>query len=172
MKIKLIEAGWEEELRAALEAEHATVRIVCPFIKRHAAERLLEYGHPETLQVITRFNLADFCTGVSDMSALRVLVEAGAEIRGIRHLHAKLYLFGKHRAIVTSANLTQAGLQRNPRVRVYLRQQGSHTGVPPILQAPVGYSRRRPAPSAPSQMGRRSQGVSSWCRSARYSLSA
>ncbi len=113
MKIKLIEAGWEEELLTALEAEHATIRIVCPFIKRHAAERLLEYGHPETLQVITRFSLADFCTGVSDMSALRVLVEAGAEIRGIRHLHAKLYLFGKHRAIVTSANLTQAGLRRN-----------------------------------------------------------
>jgi hypothetical protein len=113
MKIKLIEAGWEEELRAALEAEHATVRIVSPFIKRHAAERLLDYGHPETLQVVTRFSLADFCAGVSDMSALRVLVEAGAEIRGVRHLHAKLYLFGKHRAIVTSANLTQAGLQRN-----------------------------------------------------------
>ena len=30
----------------------------------------------------------------------------GAQIRGVRHLHAKLYLLGASRAIVTSANLT------------------------------------------------------------------
>ena len=113
MGIRLVDSGWEEELRAALEAEHATVRIVCPFIKRHAAERLLEYGHPETLQVITRFSIGDFCAGVSDTSALRMLVKAGARVRGIKHLHAKLYLFGKRSVIVTSANLTQAGLLRN-----------------------------------------------------------
>src|ERR1035441_624166 len=113
MKLKLIESGWDSELRAAFEADHTTIRIVCPFIKRRVVERLLEHGRAETLQVITRFNLADFCTGVSDPPALRLLLEAGAEIRGVRYLHAKMYLFGKSRVIVTSANLTEAALLRN-----------------------------------------------------------
>jgi hypothetical protein len=36
----------------------------------------------------------------------------GAQIRGVRNLHAKLYLFGP-RAVVTSANLTETALLRN-----------------------------------------------------------
>ena len=37
----------------------------------------------------------------------------GAQIKGIRNLHAKLYLFGRQRAMITSANLTGAGLRSN-----------------------------------------------------------
>ena len=63
--------------------------------------------------MITRFNLADFADGVSDVAALRMLLDAGASVRGIRDLHAKLYLFGTSQAIITSANLTEAALTRN-----------------------------------------------------------
>jgi hypothetical protein len=63
--------------------------------------------------VITRFNLDHFSEGVSDTSALRLLLDEGARIRGLKRLHAKLYLFGSSEAIVTSANLTKAGLERN-----------------------------------------------------------
>jgi hypothetical protein len=73
----------------------------------------LKQGTPTRLQVITRFHLGDFCDGVSDITALRLLLENGARIRGVRNLHAKLYLFGDRRAIATSANLTEAGLRRN-----------------------------------------------------------
>jgi hypothetical protein len=74
--------------------------------------RLLKHGRPGALQVITRFNLGDFCEGVSDIDALWLLLDNGARIRGVRNLHAKLYLFGVN-AIVTSANLTDAALLRN-----------------------------------------------------------
>lgn len=70
-------------------------------------------GRPKTLQVITRFDLDDFSAGVSDISALRSLLEHGGRIRGLRHLHAKLYVFGQSRAIVTSANLTEAAMAHN-----------------------------------------------------------
>lgn len=113
MNFRLVDAGWEKVLRDALLADSSRVRIVCPFIKRRAAERLLTQGKPKALQVITRFNLADFSEGVSDISALRLLLDSGAQIRGVRNLHAKLYLYGRNRAVVTSANLTQAGLLRN-----------------------------------------------------------
>ena len=66
------------------------------------------------IQVITRFSLSDFAAGVSDIGALRNLLSATPRtFEAFKNLHAKAYLFGNHRAIVTSANLTEAALARN-----------------------------------------------------------
>ena len=113
MSFRLVESGWDEVLDYALRSDNSSLRIICPFIKRRAAERLLRRGSPKQFQVITRFSLQDFAEGVSDISALRFLLENGAQIRGVRNLHAKLYLFGESRVILTSANLTEAALLRN-----------------------------------------------------------
>ena len=113
MSFRLVDSGWDRELAAALAADRSDVRIVCPFIKRGSLERLLKAGRPAQLRVVTRFNLADFAEGVSDLSALRLLLDRGAQVRGVRNLHAKLYVLGSSRAIVTSANLTDAALLRN-----------------------------------------------------------
>lgn len=110
--IRLVDAGWDQELSAAIRADPSELRIVCPFIKKGALKHLLSH-RSGNIQVITRFNLPDFADGVSDIEALRLLLDAGADIRGIRNLHAKLYVFGTSRAIVTSANLTRAALSRN-----------------------------------------------------------
>src|SRR5438034_8452232 len=107
---RLVDVGWDGELDAALSAGPADIRIVCPFIKLRPAERLLKRGVPKSIKVITRFNLRDFSEGVSDISALRLLLESGAQIRGVTNLHAKLYLFDNSRAILTSANLNDAAL--------------------------------------------------------------
>lgn len=113
MGYRLVDTGWDRELAKAMEADSKRVRIVCHFIKISVVEKLLKTAQQGTVQVITRFNLSDFAEGVSDICALRYLLERGAQVRGVRNLHAKLYLFGASRAIVTSANLTNAGLRRN-----------------------------------------------------------
>lgn len=110
--IRLVDGGWDRELAAAIRADPSEVRIVCPFIKKGALECLL-LPPAGDIQVITRFNLNDFAEGVSDIEALRMLLDAGASVRGIQNLHAKLYIFGASRAIITSANLTMAALTRN-----------------------------------------------------------
>ncbi len=112
MTIRLVDAGWATELTEAVRSDPSELRIICPFIKVGALNRLLSY-QPSRIQVITRFNLADFAEGVSDVAALRKLLEVGAQVRGVRNLHAKVYLFGTSRAIVTSANLTKAALEQN-----------------------------------------------------------
>jgi hypothetical protein len=112
MTTRLVDAGWSREIAKALRAEADELRIISPFIKTGALGRLLP-AKPRNVSVITRFNLADFAAGVSDIEALRRLLECGAAIRGVRNLHAKMYLFGDKRAIVTSANLTEAALNRN-----------------------------------------------------------
>ena len=112
MTFRLVDKGWGHELEQALRADRTELRIVCPFIKARALGRLLALK-PERMRVITRFNLNEFALGVSDVATLGTLLGCGAEVRGIRNLHAKMYLFGATRAIVTSANLTDAGLNRN-----------------------------------------------------------
>lgn len=110
---QLIDTGWDKVIHEAATADRTELCVVCPFIKLRTAKRLLAGKCPDMIQVITRFHLGDMCDGVSDTEALRLLLENGAKIRGVRNLHAKLYLFGDQRAIVTSANLTEAGLLRN-----------------------------------------------------------
>ena len=112
MTVRLVDAGWGTELTDALRGDASALRVICPFIKVGALDRLLSH-RPGKVRVITRFKLADFAEGVSDVGALRMLLDAGARVRGIRNLHAKLYLFGASRAIITSANLTKSALDRN-----------------------------------------------------------
>lgn len=113
MTFRLVDSGWDTVLLGAVKEAGSGLRIVCPFIKKGAVERLLGRLKPDALSVITRFNLDDFAQGVSDLTALRDLMDRGAQIRGVKHLHAKLYLFGDRQAILTSANLTEAALHRN-----------------------------------------------------------
>ena len=112
MTIRLVDKGWTREVAEAVAEGAGAIRLISPFIKTGALRRFL-YPKPKSLQVITRFNLRDFAEGVSDIAALRMLLDAGATVRGVKNLHAKLYLFGSTRAIVTSANLTEAALSRN-----------------------------------------------------------
>ncbi len=80
---------------------------------------------PSSIRVITRFSLDDFASGVSDIDSLRYLIGVGGQVRGIRGLHAKLYLFGESRAVITSANLTSGGLLKNHEFGIVAEDQAA-----------------------------------------------
>ena len=122
MTIQLVDGGWSEEFTEAVQDDPNELRIVCPFIKASSLQRLLRHD-PGEIQVITRFNLADFADRVSDIAALRMLLEADAKVRGVRNLHSKLYLFGESRAIITSCNLTEAALGKNRELGMVIRDR-------------------------------------------------
>ncbi|MEI8121957.1 MAG: phospholipase D-like domain-containing protein [bacterium] len=103
---------WEEPFRDAMQAVKQEMLIISPFIQKRVVERLLQRRRIG-IRVITRFNLRDFYKGVSDPDALESLVQRGAAIKGVRNLHAKVYVFDGIKAFVTSANLTNAALGRN-----------------------------------------------------------
>ncbi len=110
---RLVSSGWGDELHAGLERDAGVLRIVCPFVKEPVLSDLLDRHSPEDVVLVTRFRLADFCAGVSDVAALRRVLAAGGRVRGVRGLHAKVYVFGTARAAVTSANLTSRGIGGN-----------------------------------------------------------
>lgn len=109
---RLISRDWDAEILAARRAAAGPLRIICPFIKKNALSCLLS-GAAGDIEIITRFDLNCFNQGVSDLAALRMAIEAGGRIRGIKHLHSKLYLFGDRSVIATSANVTDAAFRRN-----------------------------------------------------------
>lgn len=113
MSFKLLDSGWADEIDAGVRATPGSILIVCPFIKRRTAERLLSVRPPADFRIVTRFDLNAFNAGVSDLDALELLLQSGAKIRGIVGVHSKMYVFGSTRAIVTSANLTESAMFKN-----------------------------------------------------------
>ena len=109
---RLVDTNWWAHFERALRVDRSELRIVSPFIKVGALNRLLPLG-VERVRVITRYNLNDFASRASDIESLHTLLGHGAPVRGIRHLHAKFYVIGQSAAIVTSANLTSAGFASN-----------------------------------------------------------
>jgi len=112
MNFRLIDSGWDTEFDDAAANCHDELFIVTPFLQLSAVQHLFS-GRPRKVSVITRFALEDLYAGVSSTDALSWLLEQGAEIKGVRNLHAKAYIFDDKRAFVTSANLTWAALIRN-----------------------------------------------------------
>lgn len=110
---RLVSAGWRAELHAGLRRDDGPFRLICPFVKAPVLDELLDEHDPGDVLLITRFRLADFCDGVSDLAALRRVIASGGRVRGVKGLHAKVYIFGTTRAAVTSANLTSRGVGSN-----------------------------------------------------------
>lgn len=124
---RLISCAWEKELLTARRGSPKSLQVICPFVKAPALERIVSAGLANTVQLITRFDLNCFTQGVSDISALRAVLRAGGKVRGIRGLHAKLYLFGDDSVVATSANVTDAAMRRN-------HEFGFAASDPPIVR--------------------------------------
>jgi hypothetical protein len=110
---RIVDRGWVHEIESALAVRPRRVQIVAPFIKTATMRRFLQRSPAPEIELITRYNLNDFYAGVSDVEALRLVIESGGRVRGIRGLHSKLYLFDGRRVIAGSANLSEAALLRN-----------------------------------------------------------
>jgi hypothetical protein len=110
--LKLLVGRWGTELRRLLDGTQTRILIISPFVTSVAVSTLRPLAESKRVscRLITRLNLNDFRSGVSDLAALRQLVEMGVEVRTLKGLHAKVYVFDDREAVVTSANFTGGGL--------------------------------------------------------------
>jgi len=113
VSVELVDRDWNTAIHAGLGRDSSSFRAVCPFVKERVLNGLIKDHRPGELRLVTRLKLPDFADGVSDIAALRAVMQAGGQVRGVRGLHAKVFLFGTTRAAVTSANLTTSGLAGN-----------------------------------------------------------
>lgn len=90
------------------------IKLCSPFIKEGIINEIYDNINSNTsLNVLTKFNIANFYKEVSDISALDKILFNHHQIFNHSALHAKFYVFDNSNAIIASANLTFAGLNRN-----------------------------------------------------------
>lgn len=89
------------------------VFLISPFVTNNIVNHLLNNKKKSKIHLITRFNLNDFRSQVSSLSALKKLVSKGVEIKGIKNLHSKVYIFDTKSVIIGSANFTSGGFFNN-----------------------------------------------------------
>lgn len=119
--IKTISENWLEELNNEL-VDTNTVCIVSPFITDGVVRHLLGNFKGNKIKVITRYNLNEFRRGVSSISAMERLLKNNTQIKGIKGLHSKLYLFDSKSVIITSANFTNGGFFNNKEFGILSRE--------------------------------------------------
>jgi HKD family nuclease len=112
--IELLKSPWDKALVELASTCAKSVQVMCPFVKADALDMLLSHLSPKVrVRLVTRIALQYFHRRVSDVVALRTLLERHDSVLNAPRLHAKVYLFDGKCAIVTSGNLTMSGLRHN-----------------------------------------------------------
>lgn len=90
------------------------ITLCSPFIKENIINDIIKLKSKScNLSVITSSNIASFVRKASDIEAIENLISLNYKVYNFQNLHAKIYLFDNQKTIITSANLTYSGLNRN-----------------------------------------------------------
>jgi HKD family nuclease len=112
--IKLVTSNTHEEVYSLLHNAR-NVYLISPFIGINTSKALAQVINEKKLKatVITRFSRNDFYNNVSSIEGLLILKEAGCNLKAVKKLHTKLYLFDSDSMILGSSNFTDGGLMTN-----------------------------------------------------------
>ena len=113
---RLLKRGWRDDLGGLAGAARRSLLIAAPYIKEDAAEWVCGRLGPGvdviTLADIKRDSLASASLDIAALLRLGAASPASRVI-ALPSLHAKVYVADETAAIVTSANLTRSGIDRN-----------------------------------------------------------
>jgi phosphatidylserine/phosphatidylglycerophosphate/cardiolipin synthase-like enzyme len=112
--IETLETPCTDRFMNLVHSANDRIIICSPFIKSDIVEEVLSTKQSFCdLEVLTASNPSNYTRRSSDVSAIKMLVEKNFVVRNRPNLHAKIYIFDKEKALVTSSNLTNGGLSRN-----------------------------------------------------------
>jgi len=122
--VEIIKSPWINKFRQLVGATRNTFTFTSPFIKLSAVNTIMECRkHNFTINGITSFRLRNFERGASDLEAIKSLLYGKALLRNIANIHSKIYIFDSFAAIISSANLTPAGLKGNVELGILLQEE-------------------------------------------------
>jgi len=119
--LKLIRSPWGVEFAELVKSAHRNLVLCSPYVGRSPCEvisRCLRSSDRTTavaVDVITNLSPENLLSGSTDAGALYDLARdiATTTIRFVAAVHAKVYVADENAAVITSANMTDAGLHRN-----------------------------------------------------------
>lgn len=103
-----------DKFMSLVENANNEIRLCVPFIKTNIVNEILTYKKSNVnITAITNVKLMSFYKKVLDVGALSNLLSSNGKLYNYPSLHAKFYIFDDKELIITSANLTEAGLKKN-----------------------------------------------------------
>ncbi len=118
---KLLQSPWEEDFVSLVRTAKESFIISSPYIGREACQIVAAHGVARQstkklkLTVVTDLSRRNLLSGSTDAGAIHELVIGfpDSEVLFLPSVHAKVYIADDHAAIITSGNMTAAGLSRN-----------------------------------------------------------
>jgi hypothetical protein len=100
-------------LTRALEKGTDSFSVSSPYVGSYLSKIVSQLDSNVSLTLLTRTTLADFASNASDLDAVRAVAHRAGSVLSLSSLHAKVYVAGRKRALITSANSTFSGMHRN-----------------------------------------------------------
>ncbi len=112
--IKTIKTPSDNTFYTLIKEAKNSIYLCAPYIKKDIVDKILFHKKQGIeMIVITSSNISNFINGSLDASAIKELIKNDVVVRNYQKLHAKIYIFDKKKALITSANLTNNGLYNN-----------------------------------------------------------
>lgn len=90
------------------------IKLCAPYVKQSIINKVYEIKNEDvSLEIISNFNIGNFYNQASDIEAFRYTLENNDKVYNHQSLHGKFYIFDRNHTIVTSANLTNNGFNKN-----------------------------------------------------------
>ena len=118
--LTVLSRDWKCELASLIKSAQTQIIISSPYLTNEGSEFILsniskQIASKIKLRLLTDLSPANVCQGATDPDAIRTLWLSVSDftLLHLPKLHAKVYIGDSCCAIVTSANLTGGGLERN-----------------------------------------------------------
>lgn len=112
--MRIVTSPWRAEFNAFVGVAENTLRVAAPFYSFETVTELLKRSKGRKKFFLLALEEQAVRGKFQSISAIRdILKDPKAEVRFIRNLHAKFVVADEQTAIVTSANLTGGGLDKN-----------------------------------------------------------
>lgn len=118
--LTVLSRDWKSELASLIKGAQTQIIISSPYLTNEGSEFILaninkQIASKINLRLLTDLSPVNVCQGATDPDAIRTLLHVVPDftLLHLPKLHAKVYIRDSCCAIVTSANLTGGGLERN-----------------------------------------------------------
>lgn len=97
------------------------IRLCAPYVKSEIVNNIYSDKKANVkVDFISNFSMPNFYKRSSDIEAFKTITEQGDQVSNCQILHAKIYIFDDKYSIITSANLTPSGFNRNLEYGVFI----------------------------------------------------
>lgn len=118
------------------------IAISSPYVGDYLKQAIAALDGSLPVRLLTRTLLSDFASRASDLDAVHGIAERAGGILSLSSLHAKVYIVGTSRALVTSANATFSGMHRNRECGVEITDSNEVIRLRALIDSGFGTSPR------------------------------